>query len=163
MVELLAYLRSQGFKTFIVSGGGIEFMRPFAPTSYGIPPEQIVGSSIKTKFEIRDGKPIIWRLPEMEFIDDGPGKPEGISRFIGRKPIMAFGNSDGDLQMLQYTTMEKGPRFGLIVHHDDAQREYAYDRDSHVGRLDVALDQAKERGWTVVSMKNDWKTIFAPQ
>jgi hypothetical protein len=161
MVEVLAYLRSMGFKTFIVSGGGIEFMRPFTEKAYGIPPEQIVGSSIKTKFELRGDKPVIFRLPEMEFIDDGPGKPVGIAKFIGRRPIMAFGNSDGDLEMLQYTTMEKGPRFGLIVHHDDAQREYAYDRDSHVGRLDKALDQAKERGWTVVSMKNDWKTIFA--
>jgi hypothetical protein len=163
MLELLAYLRSQGFKTYIVSGGGIDFMRPWTQRIYGVPPEQVVGSSIRTKFELRDGRPAIMRLPHIDFIDDGPGKPLGIDRFIGRRPIAAFGNSDGDLQMLQWTTAGAGARLGLIVHHTDAQREYAYDRDSPVGRLDKALDQAAERGWTVVSMKEDWKTIFPPQ
>ena len=160
MLEVLAYLRANGFKTFIVSGGGVEFMRVFAEKTYGIPPEQIIGSSIKVRFELRDGKPVIVRLPAIDFIDDGPGKPVGIAKFIGRRPIMAFGNSDGDLQMLQYTTGSTGPRFGLIVHHTDAEREYAYDRDSAVGKLNKALDEAAKRGWTVVSMKDDWKTIF---
>ncbi len=161
MVELLDYLRANGFKTFIVSGGGVDFMRPWADGAYGIPPEQVVGSSIKSGFEIEDGKPALKKLPELEFVDDGPGKPEGIHRFIGRRPIAAFGNSDGDLQMLQWTTIGvPGRRFGLIVHHDDAEREYAYDRDSHVGRLDKALDAAPAAGWTVVSMKNDWQQIF---
>ncbi|MFO1035732.1 MAG: HAD family hydrolase [Geminicoccaceae bacterium] len=161
MVELLEYLRAHGFKTFIVSGGGIDFMRPWADEAYGIPPEQVVGSSIKTGFEMRDGKPVLVKLPEVEFVDDKAGKPVGINRFIGRRPIAAFGNSDGDLQMLQWTTIgTPGRRFGLIVHHDDAEREYAYDRDSHVGRLDKALDAAGPAGWTVVSMKNDWRRIF---
>jgi hypothetical protein len=161
MLELLAYLRANGFKTFIVSGGGIEFMRVFAEKTYGVPPEQVVGSSIKTKFELRDGKPVIVRLPAIDFIDDGPGKPVGIAKFIGRRPIMAFGNSDGDLQMLQYTTGSPGARFGLIVHHTDGEREYAYDRKSPVGKLDKALDEAPAHGWIVVSMKEDWKTIFS--
>ena len=160
MLELLAYLRANGFKTHIVSGGGIEFMRPWAEQVYGIPPEQVVGSSIKTKFEIRDGKPVLVRLPELNFIDDKEGKPVGINSHIGRRPIAAFGNSDGDLQMLQWTTTGKGSRFGLIVHHTDAEREWAYDRDSHIGRLDKAWDVAKARGWTVVDMKRDWKVIY---
>ena len=159
-LELLAYLRANGFKTFIVSGGGIEFMRPWTEQTYGIPPEQVVGSSIKTKFEIRDGKPVIVRLPEINFIDDKEGKPVGINSHIGRRPIFAAGNSDGDLQMLQWTTVSRTPSFALIVHHTDAEREWAYDRDSHVGQLDKALDEAKERGWTVVDMKADWKTIY---
>jgi hypothetical protein len=160
MLELLAYLRANGFKTFIVSGGGIEFMRPWTEKVYGIPPEQVVGSSIKTKYELRDGKPVLARLPELNFIDDKAGKPVGIHQYIGRRPIAAFGNSDGDLQMLQWTTAGKGARFALIVHHTDADREWAYDRNSAVGRLDEALDEAKEKGWTVVDMKNDWKTVF---
>ena len=161
MVELLEYLRANGFKTFIVSGGGVDFMRPWAEGAYGVPPEQVVGSSIRTGFEFRDGKPVLVKLPEVEFVDDKAGKPVGIHRFIGRRPIAAFGNSDGDLEMLQWTTIgAPGRRFGLIVHHDDAEREYAYDRDSHVGRLDKALDAAPAAGWTVVSMKNDWRTVF---
>ncbi len=160
MLELLAYLRANGFKTFIVSGGGIEFMRPWTEKVYGIPPEQVVGSSIKTKFELRDGIPVLVRLPELNFIDDKAGKPVGINQYIGRCPIAAFGNSDGDLQMLQWTTAGKGARLALIVHHTDADREWAYNRYSSVGRLDKALDEAKAKGWTIVDMKNDWKTIF---
>jgi hypothetical protein len=127
---------------------------------YGVPPEQVIGSSIKTKFELRDGKPVIVRLPTIDFIDDGPGKPVGIQKFIGRRPLAAFGNSDGDLQMLQWTTAGDGPRLAVIVHHTDAEREWAYDRKSSIGKLDKALDEAKERGWTVVSMKDDWKAIY---
>ena len=160
MLELLAYLRANGFKTFIVSGGGIEFMRPWTEEVYGIPPEQVIGSSIKTKFEMRDGKPVIVRLPEIDFIDDKAGKPVGINQHIGRRPIAAFGNSDGDLQMLQWTTSGPGARFGLIVHHTDAEREYAYDRDSSIGRLDKALEEAKAKGWTVVDMEKDWRQVF---
>jgi hypothetical protein len=160
MLELLAYLRANGFKNFIVSGGGVEFMRPWTEGVYGIPPEQVIGSSIKTKFEIRDGKPVLVRLPEINFIDDGAGKPIGINQHIGRRPIAAFGNSDGDLQMLQWTTAGSGARLALIVHHTDAEREWAYDRTSHVGRLDKALDEANAKGWTVVDMKKDWKRIF---
>jgi hypothetical protein len=163
MLELLAYLRANGFKTFIVSGGGIEFMRPWTEKVYGIPPEQVVGSSGKTKFEMRDGKPVLLKLPEINFIDDNVGKPVGINQHIGRRPIAAFGNSDGDLQMLQWTAAGSGPRFCLYVHHTDAAREYAYDRQSHIGKLDKGLDEAKARGWTVVSMKDDWKTIFPPK
>jgi hypothetical protein len=163
MLEVLDYLRRNGFKTFIVSGGGIEFMRPWAEGVYGIPPEQVVGSSIKTKFELRDGEPILLRLPEVDFIDDKEGKPVGINTHIGRRPIAAFGNSDGDLQMLQYTAAGDGARLAVYVHHDDAEREWAYDRDSHIGRLDKGLDEAAERGWTVVSMKGDWAKIFAFQ
>lgn len=163
MLELLAYLRSNGFKTFIVSGGGIEFMRPWTGQIYGVPPDQVVGSSIKTKFERRNGRPILLRLPEVNFVDDGPGKPVGINEHIGQRPIAAFGNSDGDLQMLQWTTLSGGPRLGLIVHHTDAEREYAYDRNSHFGRLDKALDAAQTNRWTVVDMKRDWKRIFAFQ
>jgi len=162
MLELLAYLRANGFRTFIASGGGIEFMRPWTERIYGVPPEQVIGSSIKTRFEIKDGAPTLFRLPDINFIDDKAGKPIGINEHIGRRPIAAFGNSDGDLEMLQWTTLgASGPRFGLIVHHTDAVREYAYDRDSHFGRLDVALDAAAINKWTVVDMKNDWKKIFA--
>ena len=160
MLEVLAYLRANGFKTFIVSGGGIEFMRPWTEKVYGIPPEQVVGSSVKTKFELRDGTPVLVRLPEVNFIDDKGGKPVGINQHIGRRPIAAFGNSDGDLQMLQYTGAGRGARFCLYVHHDDAAREYAYDRKDHLAKLDKGLDEAAAKGWTVVSMKDDWKTVF---
>jgi hypothetical protein len=160
MLELLAYLRANGFKTFIVSGGGIEFMRPWAEKVYGIPPEQVVGSSIKTKFQMQGDVPVLFRLPELNFIDDKAGKPVGIDRHIGRRPIAAFGNSDGDLEMLQWTTAGSGARFGLIVHHTDAEREFAYDRQSHVGKLDKALDAAAVNRWTVVDMKRDWKRVF---
>ncbi len=163
MLEVLSYLRSRGFKTFLVSGGGVEFMRAFVERDYGIPPEQVVGTSIVTKFELREGVPVLVREPEIFFIDDKAGKPVGINLHIGRRPIVAFGNSDGDLEMLQWTTGGPGPRLGLIVHHTDAEREYAYDRDSIVGRLDKALDQAPERGWVVVDMKRDWKTIYPPE
>jgi len=161
MLELLAYLRANGFKTFIVSGSGIEFMRVFTERVYGVPPEQVIGSSITTKYELRDGKPVLMRLPEMNFIDDKAGKPVGIQQHIGRRPIAAFGNSDGDFQMLEWTTSGPGPRFGLYIHHDDADREYAYDRKSSIGRLDRGLDEAERRGWVVVSMKDDWKRVFA--
>jgi hypothetical protein len=160
MAELLTYLRANGFKTFIVSGGGVEFMRPWTEQVYGVPPEQIIGSSIKTRFQMHGDIPVLFRLPEINFIDDKAGKPVGINEYIGRRPIAAFGNSDGDLQMLQWTTMTRGRRFGLIVHHTDAEREYAYDRNSSFGRLDVALDAARVKGWTLVSMKDDWKRIF---
>ena len=163
MLELLAYLRANGFKSFIVSGGGIEFMRPWTEKTYGIPPEQVVGSTVKTKFEMRDGKPVLVRLPELNFNDDKAGKPIAINRHIGRRPIASFGNSDGDLQMLQYTGAGSGARFCLYVHHDDVEREYAYDRQDHLARLDAGLDEAAAKGWTVVSMKNDWKTVFAPE
>src|SRR5271154_649400 len=160
MLELLAYLRANGFKTFIVSGGGIEFMRPWTERVYGIPPEQVVGSSGGLKWEMRDGKPLIVKLPTLILNDDKEGKPVGIQRHIGRRPIMAFGNSDGDLQMLQWTAAGSGPRFCLYVHHTDADREYAYDRTSQIGKLDKGLDEAAARGWTVVSMKDDWKRIY---
>jgi phosphoglycolate phosphatase-like HAD superfamily hydrolase len=176
MVEVLKYLRANGFHTFIVSGGGVEFMRPWVERAYGIPPQQVVGSSGIVKYEWNDGKPLLLKQPKVEFIDDGPGKPVGINRFIGRHPVFAFGNSDGDLEMLQWTT--KGPesyslktreprhrqaRLGLIVHHTDAEREYAYDRHSAVGRLDKALDAAPKEGWILVDMKKDWKVIFPPE
>lgn len=161
MGELLAYLRAQGFKTFIVSGGGIEFMRPWTEQAYGVPPEQVVGSSIKTKFEMRDGKPVLLRLPELNFIDDKAGKPVGINSHIGRRPIAAFGNSDGDRQMLEYTAAGAGTRFCLLVHHDDAEREFAYGAESKIGTFsDALMSEARDSGWTVVSMKKDWKTIF---
>jgi phosphoglycolate phosphatase-like HAD superfamily hydrolase len=160
MLELLDYLRAYGFKTFIVSGGGVEFIRAFAERVYGIPPEQVVGSTGKQKFEMRADGPVLLKLPDVLFVDDGPGKPVGIGMFIGRRPIAAFGNSDGDLQMLQWTAAGKGARFCLYVHHDDAEREWAYDRDSKIGRLDKGLDEAKKRGWIVTSMKDDWKTIY---
>ncbi len=160
MLELLAYLRASGFKTYVVSGGGVEFMRPWTERVYGIPPEQVVGSAIKVKYEVRDGRPVLLRLPEIEFIDDKAGKPAGIHRAIGRRPIVAFGNSDGDYEMLRYTTSGPGPRLGLIVHHTDADREWAYDRQSPIGRLDKALDEAPRFGWIVVDMKTDWKVIY---
>jgi phosphoglycolate phosphatase-like HAD superfamily hydrolase len=162
MLELLAYLRANGFKTYIVSGGGVEFMRVWVEQVYGIPPEQVIGSTIKVKFEMRDGKPVLMRLPELDFIDDKEGKPVGINKFIGRRPILAFGNSDGDHQMLQWTAAGSGRRFMGLVHHTDAEREWAYDRQSRIGHLDKALDEALAKGWTVVSMKDDWKTIFPP-
>jgi phosphoserine phosphatase len=163
MLEVLAYLRANGFKTFVVSGGGIEFMRPWMEKTYGIPPEQVVGSSVKTKFELRDGKPVLVRLPELHFNDDKGDKPVGINQHIGRRPIAAFGNSDGDLPMLQYTGAGSGARFCLYVHHDDADREYAYDRKDPLQKLDKGLDEAAAKGWTVVSMKDDWKTVFPSQ
>ena len=160
MLELLAYLREHGFKVYIVSGGGVEFMRPWSERVYGIPPEQVIGSSIKTKYELREGKPSIVRLPELNFIDDKSGKPVGIQQYIGRRPIAAFGNSDGDFQMLEWTTSGSGARLGVLVHHDDAVREFAYDRHSSIGRLDRGLDEAPKRNWLVVSMKEDWNQIF---
>jgi hypothetical protein len=162
MLELLAYLRANGFKTYIVSGGGVEFMRAFAERVYGVPPEQVVGSSVSTKFEDAGGKEGLKREAKINFIDDKAGKPVGINAHIGRRPIAAFGNSDGDFEMLEWTTAGAGPRCGLIVHHDDAAREATYDRTSPVGRLARALDEAPKRGWNVVSMKNDWKMIFPP-
>jgi hypothetical protein len=163
MLELLSYLRDKGFTTYIVSGGGIEFLRNFSEPVYGIPPAQVVGSSIKTKYEVVDGVPTLVRLPEMNFIDDKDGKPIGINQHIGQRPIAAFGNSDGDFQMLDWTTSGEGPRLGLIVHHTDAEREYAYDRDSSFGHLDKALVAAPDKGWVVVDMKNDWEEIFLPE
>jgi len=161
MIELLAYLRANGFKTFIVSGGGIEFMRPWAEKVYGIPPERVVGSSIKTKYEMRDGKPVLMRLPEMNFIDDKTGKPVGINSHIGRRPIAAFGNSDGDQQMLEWTQAGSGARLMMLVHHDDAVREFAYGAESKIGTFsDALMTEAKKNDWTVISMKNDWKVIF---
>jgi hypothetical protein len=165
MLELLAYLRANDFKTFIVSGGGIDFVRVFSEKVYGILPEQVIGTTIDAKFEMRDGVPTIVKTPKLILIDDKVGKPVGIYRHIGRRPIFAAGNSDGDLQMLQYTTIARDrndttPRFGLIVHHTDAEREFAYDRKSHVGTLDKVLDQAASRGWIIVDMKKDWKTVF---
>lgn len=160
MLELLAYLRAHGFKTFIVSGGGIEFMRPWTEKAYGIPREQVIGSSGKLKFELRDGKPVLLKLPAINFVDDKAGKPVGIQLHIGRQPIAAFGNSDGDQQMLEWTTAGGGARFALLVHHDDAVREWAYDRKSPIGTLDKAWDEAIAKGWTIVSMKDDWKVIF---
>jgi hypothetical protein len=164
MVELLAYLRANGFKTFIVSGGGVEFMRPWSEKVYGVPPEQVVGSSIKTEFRMQDDTPALYRLTEVDFIDDKAGKPVGINQEIGRRPIAAFGNSDGDLEMLQWTTMGGAPaRLGVLIHHTDADREYAYDRDTEFGRLDKALDASAITGWTVVDMKADWKEVFPHQ
>jgi phosphoserine phosphatase len=160
MLEVLEYLRANGFKTYIVSGGGVELMRVFAEEVYGVPPEQVVGSSIKTEFEMRTDGPVIVKLPELNFINDKGGKPVAINHHIGRRPIAAFGNSDGDLQMLQWTTAGEGPRLGVIVHHTDAEREWAYDRKSHVGKLDQALDEAPDRGWVVVDMKSDWEVIY---
>lgn len=159
-LELLSYLRANGFKTYIVSGGTIEFMRPWSQAVYGIPPEQVIGSSQAVRYLVRDGRPVLVRDPKLEFVDDGPGKPVGIYRHIGRRPILAVGNSDGDLQMLEYTTGGDGPRMGVLVHHDDAEREFAYDRQSKVGKLDKALDAARAKGWTVVSMKQDWQQVY---
>jgi phosphoserine phosphatase len=160
MLELLEFLRANGFKTFIVSGGGIEFVRTFSERVYGIPPEQVVGSSIVTRYEIRDGEPVLVRIPELHFIDDREGKPVGIRQHIGRRPIAAFGNSDGDFQMLEWVTAGAGPRLGVLLHHDDADREFAYDSPSVVGCLDRGLAEAPARGWTVVSMKRDWHRVF---
>lgn len=162
MLELLDYFRANDFNTYIVSGGGIDFIRPWAEEVYGIPPEQVIGSSIKKEFEIIDGKPVIKRLPEMDFIDDKEGKPLGIDKFIGRRPVAAFGNSDGDLQMLQWTAAGDGLNLMVYIHHTDSAREYAYDRDSHIGKLDKGLDEAMERGWVVVDMAEDWNTIYPP-
>lgn len=161
MTELLAYLRANGFRTFIVSGGSVEFMRPWAEKAYGIPPEQVVGSQQEVKFEMQDGKPVLTRGASFDFVDDGPGKSIGIYRQIGKRPIAAFGNSDGDLQMLQVAAAGEGKRLALLVHHDDATRETAYDRQSHIGKLDKALDEAQAKNWIVVSMKSDWKKVFA--
>jgi len=160
MLELLDYLRANGFKTFIVSGGGIEFMRPWTERVYGIPPEQVVGSSGGLKYELRDGNPALIKMPEIAHNDDKDGKPVGIQRHIGRRPIFAAGNSDGDLQMLQWTAANTRPGFCLYIHHTDAEREWAYDRDSHIGKLDKGLDEAMAKGWTITSMKNDWKMVF---
>ena len=163
MLEVLDYLRANGFTTYIASAGGIEFMRPWAEDVYGIPPEQVIGSSIKTAFEVRDGEPVLVRLPGIDFIGDKEEKPVGINSHIGRRPIAAFGNSDGDFQMLEWTTTGDGARLGVLVHHTDGEREWAYDRESHIGRLDRGLDEADARGWIVVSMKDDWYTIFPPE
>ena len=160
MLEVLMFLRANGFKTFIVTGGGVEFVRAFAEERYGIPPEQVIGSRIETKFQMRDGQPELFRKPTIDFVNDGPGKPVGIEQQIGRRPIAAFGNSDGDLQMLQWATEAGKRRLGVIVHHTDAQREYAYDTKSSVGRLDKALEAAAINRWTVIDMKTDWKVIF---
>jgi phosphoglycolate phosphatase-like HAD superfamily hydrolase len=163
MIELLDYLRANGFKIFIVSGGGVEFMRNFAEETYGVPPEQVIGSSGMTEYQMRDAGPVLVKQPKVLFVDDGPGKPEGINHFIGRQPIFAFGNSDGDKEMLEWTSFCRRLCFMGLVHHTDGSREYAYDRDSSVGKLDKALDEALAKGWTVVDMKNDWKTIFPQQ
>ncbi len=161
MLELLVYLRTNGFKTYIVSGGGVEFMRPWAERVYGIPPAQVIGSSIQTRYEDRGGTPVLVRLPEIDFIDDKAGKPVGIHKFIGRRPIAAFGNSDGDYEMLRYVTAGTGPRFGMVVHHTDGEREYAYDRQSSIGRLNKGLDDAPKYGWIVVDMQSDWNCVFS--
>jgi hypothetical protein len=162
MLELLEYLRTKGFKTYIVSGGGIEFMRPWTQAVYGIPPEQVIGSSIKTKYVVQDGTPMLERLPEVNFIDDKAGKPVGIHTHIGRRPLAAFGNSDGDFEMLEWTTGGDGPALAALVHHTDAEREWAYDRESSIGRLDLGLDEAEGRGWLVIDMKRDWRVVFPP-
>jgi haloacid dehalogenase-like hydrolase len=160
MLELLGYLRANGFKTFIVSGGGLEFMRAFAEKVYGIPPEQVIGSMGKLKFELREGRPVLFKLPAVDFVDDKEGKAIAIHRHIGRRPIAAFGNSDGDLQMLQWTAAGSGAPLCAFIHHTDAEREWAYDRASSIGRLDKGLDEAEGRGWTVIDMKEDWKIIY---
>ena len=160
MLELMAYLRANGFKTFIVSGGGIDFMRPWVDEAYGIPPEQVVGSSGELKYELRDGEPVLVKLPKINLVDDGPGKPVGIQRHIGRRPIASFGNSDGDYEMLRWTSAGEGLRLCMIVHHTDAEREYAYDRGSHIGKLEKGLDEAAERDWVLIDMKQDWKVIY---
>ena len=162
MVEVLRYLRANGFKTFIVSGGGVEFMRGWVEQAYGIPNEQVVGSRGKLKYDVRDGMPVLLKVPEIDLIDDGPGKPVGIAQVIGRRPILAFGNSDGDFQMLEYATGGPGRRLGLFVHHTDAEREWEYDRQGHIGVLAKGLDEAPKRGWVIIDMKNEWNTIYAP-
>jgi phosphoglycolate phosphatase-like HAD superfamily hydrolase len=161
MLELLSYLRASGFKIFIVSAGGVEFMQAFAELTYGVPPEQVIGSSGKLRFEMRDGEPVLTKLSEIDFVNDGIGKPAAIQKHIGRRPIASFGNSDGDLEMLQWTTAGKGARFALLIHHNDATREWAYDRCSPIGKLDKALDEANAKGWTVVDMTSDWRRVFA--
>jgi len=161
MLELLAYLRASGFKTFIVSGGGIEFMRAFAEIAYGVPPEQVIGSSGKLQFEMRAGEPVLTKLGEIAVIDDKSEKPAVIQNHIGRRPIASFGNSDGDLAMLQWTAAGEGARFAMLVHHTDDAREWAYDRKSPIGQLDKALDEAAARGWTVADMKKDWRRVFS--
>jgi hypothetical protein len=163
MLELIRYLERNGFEVWIVSGGGIEFVRPWAERVYGVPPQHIIGSSVQTKYELRDGRPAIVRLPAVDFIDDAAGKPVGIHKFIGRRPIAAFGNSDGDFEMLEWVTAGPGPRLGALLHHDDGEREVAYDRASHFGRLARGLDEAPKRGWTLVSMRRDWKRVFPAQ
>jgi hypothetical protein len=163
MLELLAYLRANGFKTYIVSGGGVEFMRPWSEQVYGVPPEQVIGSRVKMQYEVKNGVPVLVRLPAVDLVDDKAGKPVGIQQVIGRRPIAAFGNSDGDFQMLEWTTSGGGARFGLIVHHTDADREWGYDRASHIGTLSRGLDEAATRGWTLVDMKHDWKVIYPPE
>ena len=160
MLDVLAYLRANDYKTFIVSGGGVEFMRPWVERVYGIPPEQVVGSRAKVKYELRSGVPVLLRLPEIDLNDDKAGKPVGIHQAIGRRPTIAFGNSDGDFEMLEWTTSAKGPRLGVIVHHTDAEREWAYDRDSHIGQLVRGLDEAPKRRWVIVDMKRDWRVIY---
>lgn len=160
MLEVLQHLRANGYKTFIVSGGGIDFLRVFAEQTYGIPPEQVVGSSLKAKYEIRNGQPTVVKLPELNFIDDKAGKPAGIHQHIGRRPIAAFGNSDGDFEMIEWTTAGKGARLGVFVHHDDAKREWQYDHPSHIGQLKRGLEEAPKHGWTIISMKNDWRSVF---
>ncbi len=161
MKEVLVYLRDNGYKTFIVSGGGIEFLRQFSEEAYGIPPEQVVGSSFKLQYVSEEGaEPQLRRLPELNFIDDKEGKPVGIEMHIGRRPIIAFGNSDGDFQMLEWTTSGQGPRMGVLIHHTDAEREWAYDRESHIGSLSRGLDEGPERGWVIVDMAKEWKTIY---
>jgi phosphoglycolate phosphatase-like HAD superfamily hydrolase len=160
MLDVLTHLRANGYKTYIVSGGGVEFMRPWVERAYGIPPEQVVGSRAKVKYEVRDGVPVLLRLPEIDLNDDKAGKPVGIHQVIGRRPTIAFGNSDGDFEMLEWTTSAKGPRLGVIVHHTDAEREWAYDRESHIGQLVRGLDEGPKRGWVIVDMKNDWKVIY---
>lgn len=163
MRELLDYLRANGFITYIVSGGGVEFMRPISEKLYGISPQQVIGSTIVTQYDVVDDVPVLKRLPKIDFVDDGPGKPVGINKFIGKRPIFVAGNSDGDYEMLRWTTSGEKPGFAMIVHHTDADREYAYDRKSAVGKLDKALDEAERRNWLLVDMKSDWKTIFAFQ
>jgi phosphoglycolate phosphatase-like HAD superfamily hydrolase len=160
MLELLTYMRANGFKTYIVSGGGVEFIREYSERIYGVPPEQVIGSTDKYKYSVIDCTPTLTRLPQIDNVDDGPGKPVSIEHVIGRRPIVAFGNSDGDLQMLEWTTSGSGPRFGALIHHTDAVREYAYDRTSKVGKLDKALDEAPTKGWVVVDMQQDWKAVF---
>jgi phosphoglycolate phosphatase-like HAD superfamily hydrolase len=163
MLDVLTYLRANGYKTFIVSGGGVEFMRPWVERVYGIPPEQVVGSRVKVKYEQRNGTPVLLRLPEIDLNDDKAGKPVGINQVIGRRPTIAFGNSDGDFEMLEWTTSAKGPRLGVIVHHTDAEREWAYDRNSHIGQLVRGLDEGPGRGWLIVDMKSDWKVVYPVQ
>jgi phosphoserine phosphatase len=161
MLEVLAFLRANEFKTYIVSGGGVEFLRTFSERIYGIPPEQVIGSSIALKYEVLNGKPVLTRQPKVDFVDDKDGKVVGIQKFIGRRPVAAFGNSDGDFAMLEWVTAGSGPRFGLLVHHTDAVREFAYDRGSVAGRLERGLEEAKARGWTLVDMSKDWARVFS--